>query len=68
MEGPVGSSTPIRVSNWIYSKEGMGNRVVPRMSVIWSNGTQSAMKACLEDEETIVQVIREDPNTNPGWK
>lgn len=46
----------------------MGNRVVPRMSVIWSNGTQRAMKACLEDEETIVQVIREDPNTNPGWK
>lgn len=46
----------------------MGNRAVPPMLVIWSNGTQSAVKACLEDEETIAQVIREDPNTNPGWK
>lgn len=46
----------------------MGNRAVPRILVIWSNGTQSAMKACLEDEETIAQVIREDLNTDPGWK
>lgn len=46
----------------------MRNREVHQMLVIWSNGTQSIMKACLEDEETIVQVIREDPNTNLGWK
>lgn len=38
------------------------------MLVIWSNGMQSTITACLEKEQTITNVIRGDPDANSGWK
>lgn len=45
----------------------MGNKV-HQMLVIWSNGAQSTMKASSEEEETNVKGVKEDTDTNPGWK